>query len=99
MVIYILLSLEQNEWSARTNENNCRNKFICHPEQQMWCPNKSEQGSTHVITIAKTTYYYNPNKFVCHLEKKVSEQMRKTVRTESYYSRNNFVCHLEQKRM
>jgi hypothetical protein len=49
------------------------------------------------ITIARTRYYYIPNKFVCHLEKKVSEQMRTTVRTKSNYSRNNFVCHLEQK--
>jgi hypothetical protein len=39
-----MLSLEQNECSARTNENNCQNKFICHPEQQMWFQKKSEQG-------------------------------------------------------
>jgi hypothetical protein len=87
----------------KCHENKCLNKFICHPEQQMWCPNKSEQGSAHVITIdrtryyySQTTYYYNQNKFVCHLAKK-SEQMRTTDRTKSYYSRNNFMCHLEQK--
>jgi hypothetical protein len=58
-------------------ENNCQNKFICHPEQQMWCQNKSEQGSDTCyyidrtnITINRATYYYSQNKFVCNLEQK-----------------------------
>jgi hypothetical protein len=29
-------------------------------------------------------------------QKKVSEQIRITLRTKSYYSRNTFVCHLEK---
>jgi hypothetical protein len=89
---------------ARTKRMKCENKqkqlsnkFICHPEQQMWCENKSEQGQTHVIIIGRTRYYYSQNKFVCHIEqKKVSEQIRTIVRTKSYYSRNNFMCHLGQ---
>jgi hypothetical protein len=61
----------------------------------------------------RTCYYYRQNKillkperfiiidrtslYVISNKKKVSEQMRTTVRTKSYYSLNNFVCHLEQK--
>jgi hypothetical protein len=66
----------------------------------MWCQNKSEQGSdTCYYNIARTKYYYSQNKFVCHLEQKMSEQIRIIVRTKSYYSQNNFMCHLEQKQM
>jgi hypothetical protein len=61
MRLYILLSLEQNEWSAKTNENNYQNKFLCHPEQQMWCQNKSEEELEHVIIIDRTRYYYSEN--------------------------------------
>jgi hypothetical protein len=59
-----LLSLEQNEWSARTNENNYQNKFICHPEQQICCQNKSKQGLERVIIIDRTRFYYNQNKIL-----------------------------------
>jgi hypothetical protein len=88
-----LLSLEQNKWSARINENNCRNKFICHPDQQMWCQNKSEQMSDTYY------YYYSQNKFVCHLEQKKCQNKWEQLLEQILYSRNNFMCHLEQKQM
>jgi hypothetical protein len=34
------------------------NKFICHPEQQMWCQNK---GQTYVIITDIIRYYYSHN--------------------------------------
>jgi hypothetical protein len=50
-----------------------------------------------IIIIARTIYYYNQNNFVCHPEqKKVSEQMRITVRKRSYYSRT-ILCVISNK--
>jgi hypothetical protein len=57
--LYILSSLEQNEWSGSTNENNYQNKFICHPEQQMWC---QSMGQIDVIIIDRTSLYVISNK-------------------------------------
>jgi hypothetical protein len=73
----------------------------------MKCQNKQEQltrvntcyyyRQQDVIIIARTTYYCNKNKFVCHPEqKKVSEQMRTTVRKKSYYSQT-ILCVISNK--
>jgi hypothetical protein len=49
-IIYFVIA-RTKRIKCQNKENNCQNKFICHPEQQMWCQNKSEQGSD-------TCYYY-----------------------------------------
>jgi hypothetical protein len=66
------------------------------PNNKCGVRTNQNKGQTHVITIARTRYYYSQDKFVCHLEQK---NVRTIVRTKSYCSRSNFVCHLEQKQM
>jgi ligand-binding SRPBCC domain-containing protein len=56
MVMYFV-TLEQNEWSAKTNENNCQNKFIFHPEQ--------------IRTRVRTGYYYRQNKILLEPEQDI----------------------------
>jgi hypothetical protein len=51
--LYILLLLEQNEWSARTNENNCQNKFINYMSSRT-----TNMVSEEIRTRVRTCYYY-----------------------------------------
>jgi hypothetical protein len=69
-----MLSLEQNEWSARTT---VRTNLYVILNNKCGVRTNQKKGQTHVIiidrtniTINRTTYYYNQNKFVCNLEQK-----------------------------
>jgi hypothetical protein len=64
-VIYILLSLEQNEWSARTNENNCQKSLYVIPNNKYGVKANQNKGQTHVVIIRDITrYYYSQNKIL-----------------------------------
>jgi hypothetical protein len=53
-ILYVISN--KNKCSVRTNQNKSQNMLLLWIEQD--------------FTIARTTYYYSQNKFVCHLEKK-----------------------------
>jgi hypothetical protein len=54
-----------------TNENKTvRTSLYVISNNKCGVRTNQNKSQTHVITIARTKYYYNHNKFVCHLEQK-----------------------------
>jgi hypothetical protein len=55
-----MLSLEQNEWSARTNET-VRTILYVIPNNKFGVRTNQNKGETHVIIIDRTRYDYRQN--------------------------------------
>jgi hypothetical protein len=78
-----LYVIPNNKCSVRTNQSKGQNMLLLSVEQD--------------ITIARTTFYYIQNNFVCHLDKKIKCYNKREQLSEQdpIIAKNKFECHLE----